>query len=91
MTLMSLHGGWRVSYNWHIHFCLILWNTEGGAIVAFCLTLLSTKDSVVVGGDCNTQVLTPWYLIVHNLNIVLRSWHGSQGQCLSIDEFFVDR
>ena len=36
-------------------------------------------------------VLTPWYLIVHDVNIVLRSWHGAQGQGPAIDECFVDR
>ena len=89
MIPMRLHGSWRVPCDWHIHFCLILQNTKGGASVALCLVLLSTEDNVVVGGgDCNTPVLTPWYLIVHNVNIVLRSWHGAQGQGLAIDLVF---
>ena len=41
--------------------------------------------------DCNTPFLTPWYIIVHNVNIVLRSWDGAQGQGLAINECFVDR
>ena len=36
-------------------------------------------------GDCNTPVLTPWYLIVHDVIIVCKSWRGAQVQGPSID------
>ena len=33
----------------------------------------------------NTPVLTPWYLIVHDVIDVCKSWRGAQGQGLASD------
>ena len=47
--------------------------------------------NIFIKGSCNTPVLTPWYLIVHDVNIVWKSWRGAQGQGPAIVWCFLDR
>ena len=75
MIPMRLYETWRIPYNWHIHFCLILQSTEVVPGYHFCLVLMSTEDSAVEGGgECNTPFLTPFALNIYDVNIVIN--HG---------------
>ena len=57
--------------DWNIHFCSILRNTGGyqcSILFKFCK---STEDSAIEGGgECNTPVLNPLALKIHDTHIV---------------------
>ena len=61
--------------DWHIHFCSILRNTEAIPMQHFVQFCKSVEDSAIEGGgECNTPVLTPFALNVHDVYIVIN--HG---------------